>query len=133
MNLLAIDTATEACSVALSGIGDAILERFKIESGGHSNLVLPMVDDVLVEAGISRTDLDGIAYDSGPGSFTGIRIGLSVAQGFALAFDLPLLGVSSLMALAEGSRDRYSPGAVGKGTLRHPGPLKRKNGALAND
>jgi tRNA threonylcarbamoyladenosine biosynthesis protein TsaB len=104
VKLLAIDTATEACSVALSGIGDTILERFKIESRGHSNLVLHMVEDVLAEAGISRTDLDGIAYDNGPGSFTGIRIGLSVAQGFALAFDLPLLGVSSLMALAEGSR-----------------------------
>ena len=104
MNLLAIDTATEACSVALTGTGNTILERFKIESGGHSNLVLSMVEDVLLEAGIARNDLDGIAFDSGPGSFTGIRIGLSVAQGLALAFDLPLHGVSSLMALAEGSR-----------------------------
>ena len=103
MNLLAIDTATEACSVALSGTGDTILERFQIESRGHSNLVLTMAEDVLLEADISRHDLDGIAFDSGPGSFTGIRIGLGVAQGLALAFDLPLLGVSSLMALAEGS------------------------------
>ena len=103
MNLLAIDTATEACSVALSGTGDTILERFQIESRGHSNLVLTMAEDVLSEAGTSRHDLDCIAFDSGPGSFTGIRIGLGVAQGLALAFDLPLLGVSSLMALAEGS------------------------------
>ena len=103
MNLLAIDTATEACSVALSGTGDTILERFQIESRGHSNLVLTMTEDVLWEAGISRHDLDGIAFDRGPGSFTGIRIGLGVAQGLALALDLPLLGVSSLMALAEGS------------------------------
>ena len=62
-----------------------------------------MAEDVLLEAGVSRKDLDGIAFDSGPGSFTGIRIGLGVAQGLALAFDLPLLGVSSLMALSEGS------------------------------
>ena len=103
MNLLAIDTATEACSVALSGAGDTILERYQIEPRGHSNLVLTMTEDVLLEAGISRHDLDGIAFDSGPGSFTGIRIGLGVAQGLALALDLPLLGVSSLMALAEGS------------------------------
>ena len=103
MNLLAIDTATEACSVALSGTADTILERFQCESRGHSNLVLTMTEDVLWEAGISRHDLDGIAFDSGPGSFTGIRIGLGVAQGLALALDLPLAGVSSLMALAEGS------------------------------
>ena len=103
MNLLAIDTATEACSVALSVTADMILERFQIESRGHSKIVLTMAEDVLLEAGISRHDLDGIAFDSGPGSFTGIRIGLGVAQGLALAFDLPLAGVSSLMALAEGS------------------------------
>ena len=103
MNLLSIDTATEACSVALSGTGDTILERYQIEPRGHSNLVLTMTEDVLLEAGISRHDLDGIAFDSGPGSFTGIRIGLGVAPGLALAFDLPLVGVSSLMALAEGS------------------------------
>ena len=103
MNLLSIDTATEACSVALSGTGDTILERYQIKPRGHSNLVLTMTEDVLLEAGISRHDLDGIAFDSGPGSFTGIRIGLGVAQGLALALDLPLLGVSSLMALAEGS------------------------------
>ena len=103
MNLLAIDTVTDACSVALSGTGDTILDRFLIESRGHSNLVLTMAEDVLSEAGTSRHDLDCIAFDSGPGSFTGIRIGLGVAQGLALAFDLPLLGVSSLMALAEGS------------------------------
>jgi tRNA threonylcarbamoyladenosine biosynthesis protein TsaB len=62
-----------------------------------------MAEDLILEAGISRDNLNGIVFDSGPGSFTGIRIGLGVAQGLALAFDLPLLGVSSLMALAEGS------------------------------
>jgi tRNA threonylcarbamoyladenosine biosynthesis protein TsaB len=103
VNLLAIDTATEACSVALSATGDAILERFQIESRGHSNLILTMAEDVLLEAGVFRHDLDAIAVDNGPGSFTGIRIGLGVAQGLALALDLPLIAVSSLMALAEGS------------------------------
>ena len=103
MNLLAIDTATEACSGALCGTEDTILERFQIESRGHSNLVWTMAEDGLSEAGTSRHDLDCIAFDSGPGSFTGIRSGLGVAQGLALALDLPLLGVSSLMALAEGS------------------------------
>ena len=72
MNLLAIDTATEACSVALSGAANTILERFQIESRGHSNIVLTMAEDVLLEAGISRHDLDGIAFDSGPGSFTAV-------------------------------------------------------------
>jgi tRNA threonylcarbamoyladenosine biosynthesis protein TsaB len=103
VKLLAIDTATDACSVAVSGAGETIFERYQIKPRGHSNLVLTMAEDVILEAGISRHKLDGIAFDSGPGSFTGIRIGLGVAQGLALAFDLPLFGVSSLMALAEGS------------------------------
>jgi tRNA threonylcarbamoyladenosine biosynthesis protein TsaB len=103
MKVLGIDTTTAACSVALSGAGDLILERYQIEPRGHSNLVLTMVEGVLSEAGMSCHDLDAIAVDSGPGSFTGIRIGLGVAQGLTIGLDLPLLGVSSLMALAEGS------------------------------
>ena len=126
MNLLAIDTVTDACSVALSGTGDTILERFQIESRGHSNLVLAMAEDVILEAGISRHDLNGIAFDSGPGSFTGIRIGLGVAQGLALAFDLPLLGVSSLMGTGGRFRGRCRLASYrctdGRGVLGALGP-----------
>ena len=103
MKLLGIDTATEACSVALTGVGDTILERYKIEPKGHSNLVLPMIDGLLSDSGISHHDLDAIAVDTGPGSFTGIRIGIGIAQGLSFGLELPLIGISSLMVLAEGS------------------------------
>ncbi|MBO67419.1 MAG: tRNA (adenosine(37)-N6)-threonylcarbamoyltransferase complex dimerization subunit type 1 TsaB [Acidiferrobacteraceae bacterium] len=103
MILLGIDTVTNSCSVALRLCDDTILERHQVEPRGHSNLVLPMTESLLLEAKITLDDLDAVAFDSGPGSFTGIRIGLGVAQGLALALKLPLLGVSSLMALAEGA------------------------------
>ena len=63
-----------------------------------------MVEAVLAEARLERSALDALAYDAGPGSFTGIRIGAGVAQGLALGLEKPLLAVSSLMALAEGAR-----------------------------
>ena len=75
MNLLAIDTATEACSVALWCDGKVHCQRV-MEPRGHSARVLPMVEAVLNEAGIARSSLDVIACDRGPGSFTGIRIGV---------------------------------------------------------
>ena len=102
MRLLAIDTATEACSVALAGVGYTILERHVVDPKGHSNLVLAMVDSLLSEAGIARDDLDAIGVDIGPGSFTGVRIGVGIAQGLSFGLKLPLIGVSSLMVLAEG-------------------------------
>tara|TARA_Y100000588_G_scaffold58760_1_gene57238 strand:- start:8202 stop:8867 length:666 start_codon:yes stop_codon:yes gene_type:complete len=101
MRILAIDTATEACSAAYAD-DDQIIERFQIDPTGHSEHILPMVDSVLSEAGVLRADLEAITFDSGPGSFTGIRIGAGVAQGIALGLDLPLVGVSSLMGLAQG-------------------------------
>jgi len=102
MKLLAIDTATEACSVALAGVGYTILERYVVDPKGHSNLVLAMVDSLLSEAGIARDDLDAIGVDIGPGSFTGVRIGVGIAQGLSFGLKLPLIGVSSLTVLAEG-------------------------------
>ena len=99
MRILAIDTATEACSAAYAD-DDQIIERFQIDPKGHSEHILPMVDSVLSEAGVLRADLEAITFDSGPGSFTGIRIGAGVAQGIALGLDLPLVPVSSLMGLS---------------------------------
>jgi len=103
VRILAIDTATEACSVALIGDDRVITERYQIVPRGHSKELLPMVTDLLAKARFSRRDLNAVAFDSGPGSFTGIRIGLGVAQGLALGLNLQLVGISSLMALAEGS------------------------------
>lgn len=97
--LLAIETATEACSVALYHEG-AFIEEYCYSPVGHATLVLPMIDKVMTEAGLSRQALDGIAFGQGPGSFTGVRIAVSVAQGLGLALKRPLLPVSSLRALA---------------------------------
>jgi tRNA threonylcarbamoyladenosine biosynthesis protein TsaB len=99
MNLLAIETATEACSVALAS-GDTLVARSEIAPRRHAELLLPMCEQVLAEAGIGRHALDAIAVGVGPGAFTGVRLAVSAAQGLALALDLPLVPVSSLAALA---------------------------------
>lgn len=99
MKLLAIDTATEACSVALA-IEGAISERFEIAPRQHTGLLLPWIDALLAEAGISRRQLDLLAVGRGPGAFTGVRLAVAVVQGIALGLDRPVVPVSSLAALA---------------------------------
>lgn len=99
MNLLAIETSTEACSVALVH-GDQMIARSEVAPRRHAELVLPMADGLLAEAGLGRHALDAIAVGRGPGAFTGVRLGISLAQGMALALDRPVVTVSSLAALA---------------------------------
>ncbi|HET6555469.1 MAG TPA: tRNA (adenosine(37)-N6)-threonylcarbamoyltransferase complex dimerization subunit type 1 TsaB [Dyella sp.] len=99
MNLLALETSTEACSVALIH-GDEVIARSEIAPRRHAELVLPMADALLAEAGLGRHALDAIAVGRGPGAFTGVRLGISLAQGMALALDVPVITVSSLAALA---------------------------------
>ncbi|MGH8172305.1 MAG: tRNA (adenosine(37)-N6)-threonylcarbamoyltransferase complex dimerization subunit type 1 TsaB [Rhodanobacteraceae bacterium] len=99
MNLLAIETATESCSAALLA-GDRLIERSEIAPRRHAELLLPMCEAILAEAGLRRRDLDVIAVGRGPGAFTGVRLAISAAQGIALALDLPVIPVSSLAALA---------------------------------
>ena len=100
MNLLALDTSTEFCTVALECSGRML---FKEEHAGqrHSERVLPMIDALLDDAGIKPVDLQAIAFASGPGSFTGLRIACGVAQGLAFALDIPVVAVGTLEALAE--------------------------------
>jgi tRNA threonylcarbamoyladenosine biosynthesis protein TsaB len=100
MNLLALDTSTESCSAALL-CGDSLLERSELAPRRHAELILPMIDSLLAEAGLSRRRLDGVAVGRGPGAFTGVRLGVSVAQGLALGLDIPVVPVSSLAALAQ--------------------------------
>jgi tRNA threonylcarbamoyladenosine biosynthesis protein TsaB len=100
MRLLAIDTATERCSVALR-LDGRIVERSSEQPRGAADLVLPMVEAVLKEAGVRLADLDGIAYGRGPGAFTGVRIGVGVVQGLAFGAGLQTVGISNLAAVAQ--------------------------------
>jgi tRNA threonylcarbamoyladenosine biosynthesis protein TsaB len=99
MRLLAIETATEACSVAVLVDGE-VHERFEIAPRRHAELTLPWAEQVLAEAGVAKSQLDAIAVGRGPGAFTGVRLAIALAQGIALALDRPLLPVSTLAALA---------------------------------
>lgn len=100
MRVLAIDTSTEACSVALLIDGE-ISSRFELTERSHAELVLPMADSLLAEAGVSLEALDGLAFGRGPGAFTGLRIASGVVQGLALGAGLRVAPVSSLAAVAE--------------------------------
>ena len=102
MKLLAIDTATEQCSVALC-VDDRCITRGVVIPRGHAELILPMIKEVLDEAGINLKQLDAIAFGRGPGAFTGVRIAIGVVQGLAFACDLPVIGISNLAAVAQQS------------------------------
>jgi len=99
MKLLAFETATEACSVAL-WIDGQVRERFEIAPRRHAELALPWADALLAEAGIAKSHLDAVAVGRGPGAFTGVRLAIAIAQGIALALDRPVVPVSTLQALA---------------------------------
>lgn len=100
MNYLAIDASTEACSVALQ-VNKKIYSCYELCPQSHSLQLLPMVDKLLKEANITLSQCNGLIFGRGPGSFTGVRIGVGVAQGLAFAADLPVIGVSSLQAMAQ--------------------------------
>jgi tRNA threonylcarbamoyladenosine biosynthesis protein TsaB len=100
MNLLAIDTSTDFCSVAASR-GEALFARHERAGQRHAERILDMVDQVLVEARLEFAQIQGIAYGAGPGSFTGLRIAAGVTQGLALARGIGVVGIGTLLALAE--------------------------------
>lgn len=100
MTLLAIDTSESACSVALLAADRVIDSRSEIIGRGHAERLLPLIEETLSAAGLVYDDLSRIAVTTGPGTFTGLRIGLAVARGLALEGDLPCIGLTGLHVLA---------------------------------
>jgi len=100
LNILYVDTAVDACCVGVMVDGARVFEEVEVMSRGQADAALPMVRRVMAAAGLEFEDLDAVVTSVGPGTFTGLRAGLSVAQSFALALDIPIYGVTSLQAAA---------------------------------
>ncbi|WP_417789435.1 tRNA (adenosine(37)-N6)-threonylcarbamoyltransferase complex dimerization subunit type 1 TsaB [Terasakiella pusilla] len=109
MKILALDSAAQACSVAIWQDTGIIAHEFEEMARGHASDLLPMVDRVLAQASMRVTDMDAIAVTVGPGGFTGLRIALACARGFGVAAKLPVIGITTLEALAYAESDRRLP------------------------
>jgi tRNA threonylcarbamoyladenosine biosynthesis protein TsaB len=102
MVILGIETSTKTCSIALTD-GEKIRDEISLHLGlSHSEKLIPLIDEILKRNGKAIKDIDGIAVSIGPGSFTGIRVGVSTARGLAQSLNIPLVGIPSLDALAFG-------------------------------
>ena len=102
MQILAFETSAKAASVALVQDGKLLGESYQNTGMTHSQTLMVMVEDLLHQCGATVSQLDGVAVSNGPGSFTGIRIGVAAAKGFAWGAELPCIGVSTLAAMAVG-------------------------------
>src|SRR4051812_37389173 len=102
MLILAIDTALEACAAGVldTDAGKMIARQSLPMKRGHAEALMPLIARVIKESGIGFAGLDRVAVTTGPGSFTGLRVGLSAARGIALAADKPVVGVTTLTAFA---------------------------------
>lgn len=98
--ILTLETSAAACSVALS-IHGAVTEQIVPTQRGQAQVLLPMIDSLLAEARLSLSDIDALALSIGPGSFTGLRVAMSVAQGLTISNNIPIIPISSLQALAQ--------------------------------
>jgi len=108
MTLLAFDTSMAACSAAVWRDG-VVARRFQAMSRGHAEALFPMIREVMAEAGVTFADLRAIAVTRGPGSFTGIRVGVAAARGLALSTGKPLVAATSLETIAHAAVKRLTP------------------------
>jgi len=106
--ILNIETATEVCSVSLAKNGKLILKKENTEGKTHASLLTVFIDNIFKETKYSVSQLDAIAISKGPGSYTGLRIGVSTAKGIAFAAEIPLISVSTLQAMAFGITKNYN-------------------------
>lgn len=113
--ILLLETSSRCCSVALAIDGTVAIERSVTDPAGyrHAELLHPMIDEVLGSAGVAVRELSAIGAAHGPGSYTGLRIGLAAAKGLALPWNLPVFGVSSLELLAEAVREAVPADGLG--------------------
>src|SRR5271156_3896962 len=102
MLILAIDTALDACAAAVldTGTGQLIAQESQAMKRGHAEALMPLIGRVIAASGVAFASLGRIAVTTGPGSFTGLRVGLSAARGIALAANIPAVGVTTLAAYA---------------------------------
>jgi len=105
--ILNIETATSVCSVALSKDGSLLALRESTIDKSHSSLITVFIQDIFSETNYSVQNLDAVAVSAGPGSYTGLRIGASVAKGLCYAADLPLIAIDTLAAMATGVQKKY--------------------------
>jgi tRNA threonylcarbamoyladenosine biosynthesis protein TsaB len=105
--LLHIETATPVCSIALGIDGNCVSYKELVKENSHSSLVTVMIDELLKEQGLTTAQLNAVAISYGPGSYTGLRIGTSVAKGMCYALDIPLIAISTLKSMAWGMRQTY--------------------------
>lgn len=110
--ILSIETGTDICSVALANDGELMALRESDEGRDHAKKVALFVDELLRETGVQPSDLDAIAVGKGPGSYTGLRIGVSFAKGMCYALNIPLIAIGSLDALTEVAREDYDAGIL---------------------
>ena len=106
--ILSIETSTSICSVAIHEQGELIALAEIKEPGAHAEKLLLLVDELFEKAGLSFADLDAVAVSQGPGSYTGLRIGVSTAKGIAYALEIPLIGINTLQAMA--ASQQVAPG-----------------------
>ncbi len=103
--IICLETATSVCSVALCNSSGVIAVRESNEDKSHATLLTLFIEELLKESNIKATDLEAIAVSKGPGSFTGLRIGVSVAKGIAYGASIPLIGIETTLAMFHGIKD----------------------------
>lgn len=109
--VLCLETATSICSVALCDRNGVVASRESGDSKSHASLLTVFIGEVLKEAGIKISGLEAVAVSKGPGSYTGLRIGVSAAKGIAFAASIPLIGIETTLSMFRGMRERIGPDA----------------------